>query len=319
MMLKIVLFAIFAVSIGGVPLSQVHISLTEDDPPIPFLMNKVGAIIDDDDLNYRLPNDSIPIRYDLWLKTDVDRDIFEFEGRVIIEVQIVEATSRITLHYRQIEIVEINLLNDDESVATSNLEFSQDSTLEFLYITLPTIRQVDEVLYVDISYTGILRTDGTGFYRASYTNDGVQTWFATTQFEMTDARHAMPCYDEPGIRAVTGLRIQHGSRFDAISNMPVSTRLAIDGTDYVTTTFADTPYMQSYLLAFIISDFGYVSDEDQITEQRIYANPALIAQGHGDFSLQVVGPILRMCEELFQVEYPLPKMDHAAITDCKHD
>lgn len=318
MKFEIVLVAIFAASIGSVPLSEVNnISPPEDDPPIPFLSDKVGAVLADDGLNYRLPNNSIPLRYDLWLKTDVDKEIFEFDGRVKIHLRIVEATNRITLHYRQLTIGQINLLNTDESIAAPNLASELDVTLEFLHITLPTVRQVGEILLIDISYTGILRSDGSGFYRASYTNDGIETWFATTQFEMTDARHAMPCYDEPGIRAETGLQIQHGSRYRAISNMPVKTRDPIDGTDYVTTTFDDTPAMQSYLLAFIISDFGYVSDNDRVTEQRIYANPALIAQGHGDFAVQVVGPILRKLEEHLGVRYPLPKMDHAAITDCK--
>lgn len=316
MKLKIVLAAFFVVSVGSVPLSEVHIPQVEDDPPIPFLSNKVGAVIADDGLNYRLPNDSIPLRYDLWLKTDVDKNVFEFEGRVKIHVQILLATNTLTLHYRQLDIVEINLLNVDETVASPNLAHTLDPELEFLHITLPSTVQPNQILLVDIKYNGILRTDGSGFYRASYTNDGVQTWFATTQFEMTDARHAMPCYDEPGIRAPTGLTIQHGARYNAISNMPVDTRVEIED-EYAVTSFLDTPPMQSYLLAFIISDFTYVSDNDRMTEQRIYANPALIAQGHGDFAVAEVGPILRKLEDHLQVRYPLPKMDHAAITDCK--
>lgn len=315
MKLKIVFLAIFAVSVGSVPLSEVKIPPSENEDTIPFLSDKVGAVVADDGLNYRLPNDTIPLYYDLWLKTDVDKNIFDFEGRVKIYLRIVEETNQITLHYRQLEINKVDLLNEDETVATPNLLFSKEETLEFLYIDLPAMRQPGETLIIDISYNGVLRLDGSGFYRANYTNDGVTTWFATTQFEMTDARHAMPCYDEPGIRAPTGLRIQHGSKYNAIANMPEVSRVAIDGTDYVTTTFEDTVSMQPYLLAFIISDFTYVSNNNRVTPQRIFANPALIAQGHGDYAVDVVDLVLGKLEDHLQVRYPLPKMDHAAITN----
>lgn len=292
---------------------------TDDEPAFLWQSQNVNAeqLLADEDITYRLPNNSLPIKYDLWIKTDVDKEDFNFQGRVKIHLRIVEATDVITLHYRQIEIDNVDLLSvTEEAIIENNLDFAHDEVYEFLKITLPSQQQPDDELILDISYHGILREDGTGFYRASYTTkDGVQVWFATTQFEMTDARHAMPCYDEPGIRAVTSLKIEHGKAFNAISNMPIISEIDIAGTDLVTTTFDDTVPMQSYLLAFIISDYDYASNDDRIVEQRVYARPEAVEGGEVDFAVSAVGPILEKMQEHFGVDFPLPKMDHALIAD----
>lgn len=275
-------------------------------------------VLADEVLNYRLPTDTTPIRYDLWLKTDVDKAIFEFSGRVKIHIKVVVPTQQITLHHRQLTIDNIDLLAADKALVESNLDFEYDSKVEFLKVLLSRTMTAGEVLILDISYRGTLRSDSSGFYRSSYQrNDvfGETVWLATTQFEHTDSRHGMPCYDEPGIRAVTSVQIQHDKSYNAISNMPIISRETVEGTDYVTSKFEDTPPMQTYLLAFVISDFGYISNNEVDVPQRVFAKPQSIARGDADFALSVVDPILRKYQEHFGINYPLPKMDHVAISD----
>lgn len=239
--LLIALAASLAVSVEGVPLNSSRLSHAANrldkstkviESPVPFLDTKLGIFVaDDDEISYRLPNNSMPIRYDLFLKTEVDKEIFDFTGRVKIHIKILEATDVITLHGRLIDLQNVDLLNVDQIVERSSLSHGYDTRLEHFHISLGSERLPNEEIILDISYTGELRIDQGGFYRASYQNALGQTvWFATTQFESTDARHAMPCFDEPGIRAVIGVKIQHGDRYDAISNMPVTSRLAVEGT-----------------------------------------------------------------------------------------
>jgi aminopeptidase N len=261
---------------------------------------------------YRLPNDSLPLKYKLELTTDIDKGNFDFTGRVQIWINVTSETSLITLHYRQINVTSVIFRNTTEAYVAA-CEFSTVESHEFLQIVLPFAQVVGNQFILDIRYNGEVRNDGGGFYRAYYDENETRVWFATTQFEVTDARHAMPCYDEPGIRAPISLTITHSSNYTAVANTKVSSIQQVPP-GYHTTTFEETPSMQTYLLVFLISPYKFVSNNDTRVEQRIYAKPSSIANGEGDFAVEVVKLVLEKCEEHFGVDYPLSKMDHAAIT-----
>lgn len=142
---------------------------------------------------YRLPNTTIPIRYDIWLSTEIHSGNFTFEGRVKIEIMTVETTPNITLHYRQLTIHNVDFLDSAGNTIQSNVPTTSQDDLEFLVIT-PAIPLVAGTTYhVLIDYEGVLRNDDAGFYRSSYTDlEGKTVWLATTQFESTDARHGFP-------------------------------------------------------------------------------------------------------------------------------
>lgn len=146
-----------------------------------------------DGRNYRLPNNTVPLHYDIWLSTDVHRDVFDFDGRVTIQIQAVENTPSITIHYRELTIVKVDLFNAGVSLIQPDVLFETREDVEFLIITpiLPLVQGL--IYYVEITYIGVLRNDNAGFYRSSYVNPlGRTVWLATTQFQATDARHAFP-------------------------------------------------------------------------------------------------------------------------------
>lgn len=146
-----------------------------------------------DNIDYRLPNDTKPIRYEISLATDIHSGNFTFTGRVAILIQAIVNSTEITLHSRQLTIVNVALQRSSGATIQSNVSFTQKDDTEFL-ILKPTRSLVAGTNYsVIINYIGNLRNDDAGFYRSSYMDiSGTTKWLATTQFESTDARHAFP-------------------------------------------------------------------------------------------------------------------------------
>lgn len=173
------------------------------------------------EVNYRLPNTTRPELYDLTIRTRVDEGDFAFFGIVKIDIFVIESTTSIILHSLYQNIDEIQL--ESEGLVVFIEQFSYNGTLQFLNISTLEPLKGGNRYTLQIKYNSTLREDYLGFYRTSYLNDdGIRVWLATTQFQAPEARHAFPCYDEPGIKAPFTIRIIHGKSYSALSNMPVS-------------------------------------------------------------------------------------------------
>uniref|UniRef100_A0A182PUT5 Aminopeptidase n=1 Tax=Anopheles epiroticus TaxID=199890 RepID=A0A182PUT5_9DIPT len=277
--------------------------------------------------SYRLPNNTYPLKYNIELITHIhDNTIgdnrFNFEGKVTIQFKaIVEAdtlTYNVTLHYRQLHITRVklwyimqdgweNVLLDDDNSFTTN------SAQEFLTVHSP--QHLNGTYFLEIKYNGTLREDNGGFYRSSYRDEnGNIKWLATTQFSPTDARHAFPCYDEPGIRAPIALRVIHGNKYSVLSNMvPIDVRESVlDGMSI--TTFPETPKMPSYLLGIVVSDFKEVSFPN-FARQSAFIRSTALNSPVADFIVEAGFKILQFLEEFLEISYILPKLYHVAIPD----
>lgn len=148
----------------------------------------------DDGISYRLPNNTVPLTYDIWLSTDIHRGEFAFDGRVRIRFEVIDDTTEITLHSNMLEIFTVTLFDANNQLIEEIAEFELDQSLEFLIIR-PTQELVIDLQYsVEITYSGTIRSGGLGFYRSSYINPetGDLVWLGTTQFQATQARSAFP-------------------------------------------------------------------------------------------------------------------------------
>ncbi len=125
----------------------------------------------DDNVNYRLPNNTHPTTYDLSIYTRVDESNFDFTGNVKIGIVVDQQTREIVLHARQLTIVNVTLSRfcNDTQVSVELLPFEYDYVCEFLKIqTNQTVLNENERLILEINYWGTLRDYGAGFYRSNY-------------------------------------------------------------------------------------------------------------------------------------------------------
>lgn len=137
-----------------------------------------NAAIDDTvmkNINYRLPNNTKPESYDITLITNIDQNDFNFTGRVVITLRVLEASNNITIHARQLEIKTITLTTVASGMIINLHPHTYDNITEFLVIPTQTELKKDTQYILTVEYAGILRTGSSGFYRGSYTNSKGET------------------------------------------------------------------------------------------------------------------------------------------------
>lgn len=126
------------------------------------------------DVNYRLPNLTHPISYDLSVFTRVDQSNFDFNGYVKIDVGVDYTTRGIVLHAGHLNItnVRVSRYSGTMPIGIRLLPYTHNNDTQFLSIqTDGSMFIPGDRLLVEISYAATLRTDNSGFYRTSYVDD----------------------------------------------------------------------------------------------------------------------------------------------------
>lgn len=260
------------------------------------------------DEDYHLPKTVKPEFYKITLTPNFDN--FTFIGTVDITVSAPNGTDSISLHYDKITVdtVIVSCNNVEIPLNDSYVEATNIFTLE---LETPLISEESCIIHID--YEGVLHDDMAGFYRSSYTTaDGEERWLAATQFEPTDARRAFPCFDEPGLKAAFQINIRRTKDLKSISNMNLlSSKDTADG--LVEDSFAVSPLMSTYLVAFIVSDFKQLSLNDDHHLYRIWVKGDALTQA--SYSMSISPGIIEFMENFTAIQYKFPKLDQAAVPD----
>lgn len=256
-----------------------------------------------------LPKNVKPLNYKLTLEPNFET--FEFDGDVAITLDVLETSSSISLNILEIKIEHAALTVDgsDPIEPVSTEENEDDNTVTFKF---DSEFKAGSKAVLSLKYVGILNDKLAGFYRSKYIEDGKTKYLATTQMEPADARRAFPSFDEPGLKATYDITLIHSKEHTALSNMDVK-HSKTNENGKVSTTFNTTPLMSSYLVAFIVGELTFVESNLFRVPVRVYCTPGL--EKKAQFSADIGARTLKLYEKLFDIPYPLPKMDMVGIHD----
>lgn len=224
-----------------------------------------------------------------------------FSGTVIISGE--STGESISLHSKELTIHSVTIDNQPA-------EFSHDEFDE-LRLSLPALSSGQHTVRIDFS--GAITDAMHGLYPCYFTHDGVKKQLFATQFESHHAREVFPCIDEPAAKATYGVTLKTAPDLTVLGNMPITESSEKDGA--LTTAFATTPRMSSYLLAFVAGELHKkTARTNSGVEVNVWATPAQ-SEDTLDFALDIATRSIDFYDEYFGVPYPLPKSDHVALPD----
>ena len=151
----------------------------------------------------RLPTDVIPKVYNVHLTPNFDT--FVFKGKVEIKAELKNPTDVILMNAKELDIHAASV--DGKEVAS----FSIDVENDILQLNLAKKIKTGKCV-ICIEYEGKHNDELEGFYRTKC-KDG---YAVISQFEPTAARRALPCWDEPALKAKFDVKLTVPAKKDTV-------------------------------------------------------------------------------------------------------
>jgi cytosol alanyl aminopeptidase len=227
-----------------------------------------------------------------------------FTGTVNIRIRIARPAKAVWLHAKKLTIEAVTVTSGGKALPAEPAQNGED----FLALNLPSTLQAGEA-DLTIRYSGYVREGETaGLFPA----EDLGNKYLYTQFEATEARTAVPCFDEPSYKTPWQLTLKIPSATTAVTNTtPASDTVSGDTR---TITFRQTKPITSYLLAFAVGPFEFVpagATSRSKTPIRIVVPRGRTAEAK--YAAEVTGEILSRLETYFGIPFPWGKSDQVAV------
>ena len=254
----------------------------------------------------QLPRTAIPHHYTLTVTPHAQH--LTFDGKVAIDLEVVQATNQLTLNAADLRFASATL-RPAKGGTPLTARVAVDADAQTATFTFP--RSIAPGAYrLELAYSGKINTQANGLFALDYKNkEGKDARSLFTQFEAADARRFIPSWDEPDYKASFDLTTRVPAGEMAVSNMPASgTRNLPGGLKEV--RFRTTPTMSSYLLFFATGDFERITKQAGGREVGIVMSRGNAAKGQT--ALDAEAQILPYYNDYFGTPFPLPKLDNVA-------
>ena len=252
----------------------------------------------------QLPRNVVPRHYDVSVAPDAAALTFTGTARIAIEV--LEPTAAVTLNALDLTFSKVAVKSGDAAEVPATVAVDRDAQTATFTFPRPLPRGAHRLV---VDYAGPIGTQAVGLFALDYeTRDGKRRALFT-QFEASDARRMLPCWDEPAHKATFTLEAVVPAAELAVSNMPVEERAELGG-GRARVRFGRTPKMSTYLLFFALGDLERATAAAGKTEVGVVTQRGALSQAA--FALESSADVVREFDDYFGTPYPLPKLDNVA-------
>ncbi|XP_030376104.1 aminopeptidase N-like [Scaptodrosophila lebanonensis] len=274
--------------------------------------------------NPRLPKTITPCHYDLKVQTHIqDIGNSHFEGSVGIVLKVLQNTDQIVLHAQNLTIneptIKLERLMNSQIISIVSTEFNP--SLDYFVIQTSKKLQKASLYYLNIEFAAQLTNTNLGYFIENLEpgNPMKRSWATVTQFERVGARYAFPCFDEPALKATFSVSLGHHKNYTSLSNTEkYGVRYQDHNIDYIWSDFKTTPKMSTYLLAYSLNQFSHISSQTQGPNSikfRTWVHSDALQ--NATYVAEVTPKILQYFEKLFEIPFPMSKLDQLIMPTFK--
>ncbi len=255
-----------------------------------------------------LPSDEHPTHERLSLT--IDPEATRFGGTASIDLALERPRDVLWLHGRGLAVRSCALVSAKGEHVDATWSEADPSGVARVSLAHAVVGEATLTIQYEAPYDPSL----VGVYRTAVG----RTHAVFSKFEAIYARRAFPGFDEPSFKVPFDVTLTVPKGATALGNMPVATSIDADGKQVV--TFATTPPLPTYLVAFAVGPFETRQTTVAATELRstplplnVIALPSRAADT--GFAVAEAPALVANEERYYGVAFPFPKLDLLAIPD----
>ncbi|SCU88303.1 LADA_0E09384g1_1 [Lachancea dasiensis] len=273
-----------------------------------------------------LTNSLIPTKYEVELTIEPSRANFRGFLRVFLTKNrnsgVSDEVTGFSLHGQDLVVLSAKI-GDKSLTVTCN---RQVGVIQFQAETGPLAisQQLQKEVVVDIEYVGKIHSIKTfqdftrGIFKTNFMDPDTgnsDNYVVATHGQPGFAKMMVPCIDEINHKAQFQLTINTLERFVVVSNTPMVSQSAPGPQSTLKKVrFGTTPLMTPSLFGFTLGDLKSIEAEVPLPQGHLPVRFFAVQDVElATFGLDTVCEFLPALQEMFQVEYPLKKLDFALV------